>query len=131
MVSKYAKLVNLFLWINVLKTIMDLQICKSSLFVLQLCGNKREAFFDEKKAQKSHFPKRVNPCFWSKKCQVFLYLISVKTRLVIVLLNDFLEKKETFLSIRKNNFSKSKQSLLFSKGLTPCFWPKNANFFFI
>ena len=83
----------------------------------------------KKKAQKSHFPKRVNPRFWSKKCQVFLYLISVKTRLVIVLLNDFLEKKETFLSIRKNNFSKSKKSLFFSKGLTPCFWPKNANFF--
>ena len=120
---------------------MDLQICKSSLFVVQLSGKKREAFFDEKKAQKSHFPKRVNQRFWSKKCQFFLYLISVKTRLVVVLprendsllvlLNDFLEKKETFLSIRKNSFSKSKKSLFFSKGLTPCFWPKNANFFFI
>ena len=50
---------------------MDLQICKSSLFVLQLCGKKREAFFDEKKAQKSHFPKSVNPCFWSKKMLSF------------------------------------------------------------
>ena len=85
---------------------MDLQICKSSLFVLQLCGKKREAFFDEKKAQKSNFPKRVNPCFWSKKCHFFLYLISVKRRLVVVLLNDFLEKKETFVSIRKKQFFK-------------------------
>ena len=133
---------------------MDLQICKSSLFVLQLCGKKREAFFDEKKAQKSHFPKRVNPCFWSKKYQFFLYLISVKTRLVVVLLNDFLEKKETFLSTRKNNFSKSRNNafrlcrgkktflalkniiffkvkkIRFSKGVNPCFWSKNAIFFF-
>ena len=108
---------------------MDLQICKSSLFVLQLCGKKREAFFDEKKEQKSHFPKRVNPCFWSKKCQVFLYLISVKTRLVIVLLNDFLEKKDTFLSIRKNSFSKSKQSLFFFKGVNPLLLAKKMPIF--
>ena len=102
---------------------MDLQIC---IFRPTTLWEKRETFCDEKKAQQSHFPKRVNPCFWSKKCQFFLYLISVKTRLVVALLNDFLEKKETFLSVRKNNFSKSKKSPFFSKGLTPCSWPKNA-----
>ena len=86
-------------------------------------------FFDEQRAQKSHFPKRVNPCFWSKKCQFFLYLISVKTRLVIVLLDDFLEKKETFLSIRKNNFSKSKKSHFFFKGVNPLLLAKKCQFF--
>ena len=92
-------------------------------------GKKEKHFLTKKKAQKSHFPKRVNPRFWSKKCQVFLYLISVKTRLVIVLLNDFLEKKETFLSIRKNNFSKSKKSLFFFKGVNPLLLAKKCQFF--
>ena len=104
---------------------MDLQICIVRTTTL---WEKRETFCDEKKAQKSHFPKRGNPCFWSKKCQFFLHLISVKTRLVVVLLNDFLEKKETFLSISKNNFSKSKKLPFFFQGVNPCSWPKNANF---
>ena len=94
-------------------------------------GKKEKHFLTKKRRKNRIFPKGLTHAFGPKKCQVFLYLISVKTRLVIVLLNDFLEKKETFLSIRKNNFSKSKKSHFFSKGLTPCFWPKNANFFFI
>ena len=39
-----------------------------------------------------------------QKKSIFLYLFSLKTRLVIVLLNDFVEKKETFLSIKKTIF---------------------------
>ena len=103
-------------------------ISKSALFVLQLCGKKEKHFVTKKRPKKSHFPKRGNPCFWSKKCQFFLYLISVKTRLVVVLLNDFLEKKETFLSIRKNNFSKSKKSPFFFKGVNPLLLAKKCHF---
>ena len=36
-----------------------------------------------------------------------------------VLLNDCVEKKETFLSIKKQSFSKSEKSH-FSKGVNPC-----------
>ena len=76
---------------------MDLEICKSSLFVLQLCGKKEKPFF--KKSQKSHLPKRVNPrynkskkshffkgvnpCFWPKNAK-----ISLET-----MLSDFAGKK--------------------------------------
>ena len=66
MVSKHAKLIDLFLSINVLQTIMDLQICKSSLFVLQLCGKKREAFFDEKRRKNRIFPKGLTHAFGPK-----------------------------------------------------------------
>ena len=64
-----------------------------------------------------------------KKCQFFLYLDLVKMRLEIIL-NDFAEKKETFFGYKKQNFSESKKSH-FSKGVNPCFWTKNANFFFV
>ena len=64
-----------------------------------------------------------------KKCQFFVYLDLVKRRLEITL-NDFAEKKETFFRYKKKNFSKSKKSH-FSKWVNPCFWPNNANFFFI
>ena len=85
---------------------------------------KRETFFDDKKSPKAHLPKRVNPCFWYKKCQFFLYLFSVKTRLAIVLLNDFVEKKETFSSIKKTPICQSPKNRNFPKGLTHAFKQK-------
>ena len=41
--------------------------------------------------------------FLSKKCQILLYLDLVKIRLKIML-KDFAEEKETFLSYKKHNF---------------------------
>ena len=97
---------------------MDLEICKSSMFVLQLCGKKEKPFLTVKKAKNRIFPKGLTHAFGPKNAN--FYFVSVKTRLVIVLLNDFVEKKETFLSIKKKkNFPNSKKSH-FSKGVNPC-----------
>ena len=65
----------------------------------------------------------------AKKCQYFLNLNLIKISLEIVL-SDFAEKKETFFDLKKQHFLKSKKSH-FLKGIDPCFWPKNAIFFFI
>ena len=101
---------------------MDLEICKSSLFVLQLCGKKEKPFLTIKKAKNRIFPKGLTHAFGPKNAN--FYFVSVKTRLVIVLLNNFVEKKETFLSIeKKKNFRNSKKSH-FSKGLTPVYKQK-------
>ena len=49
------------------------------------------------------FFKGVNPCFWSKNANYLVYLDLVKLRLEIML-SDFADKKETFLTIKKHNF---------------------------
>ena len=90
---------------------------------------KKESFFDLKKA----FFKVQKMAFFSKGLthafgQYFLYLNLIKISLEIVL-SDFAEKKETFFDLKKQHFSKSKKSH-FLKGINPCFWPKNAIFFF-
>ena len=94
--------------------------------------DRKETFFGHKnfnlsKSQKSHFSKGVNPCFWSKNVVFFLELFSVKIRLEIMF-NNVLERKETFFGHKKSNLSKSQKSH-FSKGVNPCFWSKNWNFF--
>ena len=81
------------------------------------------------KSQKSHFSKGVNPCFWSKNAIFFIYLCSVKIRLEMVF-NNVLDRKETFFGHKKFNISKSQKSH-FSKGVNPCFWSKNAIFFYL
>ena len=61
------------------------------------------------------------------------YLVNLdlaKLRLAIML-NDFAEKKETFLTINNIIFQSPKNRILFSKGLTYAFGQKNAKFFFI
>ena len=58
------------------------------------------------------FFKRVNSSFWSKKTNYLVYLDLVKIRLAIML-SDFDEKKETFLTKGKKTF--------FSKGLSYAF----------
>ena len=40
---------------------------------------------------------------------------------------DILERKNAFLGYKNKNFKKSK-NLNFSKGVNPCFWPKNGHF---
>ena len=92
--------------------------------------DRRETFFGHKnfnlsKSQKSHFSSGVNPWFWSKNV-FFLFLFSVTIRLQIML-NNVLDRKQTFLGHKNFNLSKSQKSH-FSN---PCFWSKNAIFFFI
>ena len=94
---------------------MDLEICKSSLFVLQLCGKKEKPFLTIKSAKNRIFPKGLTHAFGPQNAN--FYFVSVKTRLVIVLLNDFVEKKETFLSIKKKGFSKFQTITFFQRGL--------------
>ena len=134
MVSKHAKSVDLFLWINVLQTIMDLWLNLQEFIVrtttLQLWEKNERPILTIKSPKNCIFPKGLTHAFGAKNVNFFLYLFSVKIRLVIVWLNDFVEKKETILSIKKQNFSKSKNSH-FSKGFNPCFWSKNTNIFFI
>ena len=101
---------------------MDLEICKSSLFVLQLCGKKGKPFLTIKKAKNRIFPKGLTHAFGPKNAN--FYFVSVKTRLVIVLLNDFVEKKETFLSIKKKRIFQILKNHIFPKGLTPVYKQK-------
>ena len=73
--------------------------------MLKEFADKKETFLDYKKqnfqkSKNSYFAKGVNPRFWSEKCQFFLYLFLVKTRLEIIL-NAFVEKKETFFDYNK------------------------------
>ena len=62
------------------------------------------------------FPKGLTHPFGGKNVNFFLYLFLVKIRLVIVLLNDFVEKKETFLSIKKTDFFKVQRRAFFKRG---------------
>ena len=93
--------------------------------------DRKEIFFGNKnfnlfQFQKSHFSKGANACFWSKNVFFFLLeLFSVKIRLEIMF-NNTLDTKETFLSRKKFNLSKSQKSH-FPKGVNPCFWSKNVD----
>ena len=93
-----------------------------------MCREERNLFEYKKQSfsnsKKSHFSKGVNPC---KKCQFLLYLALVKIRLKIML-KQFAEGKETFLSYKKQKFQKSKNSH-FSKGVNPSFWSEKCQFF--
>ena len=96
--------------------------------------DRKGTFFGHKnvslsRTQKSHFFKGVNPCFWQKNCNFFLYLFSFKVRLEIMF-NNVLDRKETFFGNKKFSLSKTHKSH-FSKGVNPCFWSKNVIFFFI
>ena len=98
--------------------------------MLKEFADKKETFLDYKKqnfqkSKNSYFAKGVNPRFWSEKCQFFLYLFLVKTRLEIIL-NAFVEKKETFF-----DYNKLSQKLLFPKGVIPRFGHKMPIFLFM
>ena len=70
-----------------------------------------------------------NPCFKSNNVKFFLYFDSVKLRLEIML-NNFVEKKEHFSSIKKKILEVLKNGI-FPKGLTHALGPKMQKFFFI
>ena len=63
-----------------------------------------------------------------KKGQFFHYFVWLKIRLEIRL-NNVLDTKEPFFDCARK-ISKSPKKK-FSKGVNPCFWSKNAKFFFI
>ena len=64
-----------------------------------------------------------------KKCQFFLYLFLVKTKIEIRF-NNFLDTKETIFDY-KRKISKSPKNRMFPKRLTHAFGEKRANSFFI
>ena len=63
-----------------------------------------------------------------KKCQIFVYLVLVKTRLEIRF-NNVLDRKETFFEC-KNKIFQSPKNGIFPKGLTHAFGQKMPNFCF-
>ena len=71
------------------------------------------------KPKKSAFPKGLAYAF-RQKMPFFLYLDLVNIRLEIMV-NYFEETKETFLTIKKQNISKSKRSHFFQTGRTYAF----------
>ena len=95
--------------------------------------DRKETFFDYKKnfskSQKSHFSKGVNLCFWLKNANFFIFLLSLKTRLE-TRFNNVPDRKETFFLSIKTKHYKVPKNCIFPKG-KPCFWSKNAKFFFI
>ena len=79
-----------------------------------------------KKSKNWHFPKGVNPWFWSTNGYFsnFLFLGSIVCEKVFY---DILEPENAFLGCRNNNFKKSK-IWHFSKGVNRWFWSKNNHF---
>ena len=61
-----------------------------------------------------------------KKCQFFLYLVLVKTRLEIRC-NNLLDRKETFFEY-KNKIFQSPKNRIFPKGVSHAFGQKMPNF---
>ena len=61
-----------------------------------------------------------------KKCQIFLYLVLVKTRLEIRF-NNLLDRKETFFEY-KNKIFQSPKNRIFPKGVSHAFGQKMPNF---
>ena len=71
--------------------------------------NRKETFFDYKNkifttSQKWHFPKGVNPFFWSKNANFFTIFFSLKVKLE-VRVNNVLDSKKTLFVYKKRNFS--------------------------
>ena len=102
--------------------------------MLKQFAEEQETFLSYKKqkfqkSKNSHFSKGVNPSFGSEKCQFFLHLFLVKTRLEIIF-NAFVEKKETFFDYNKQNFFEVPK-ITFSKGVNPCFGQKMPIFLLI
>ena len=92
--------------------------------ILSDFAGKKEKFFGPKKQnfskpKKSAFPKGLAYAF-RQKMPFSLYLDLVNIRLEIMV-NYFEETKETFLTIKKQNISKSKRSHFFQTGRTYTF----------
>ena len=79
-----------------------------------------------KQSKNWHFPKGVNPWFWSKNGHFsnFFFLGKIGQENVFY---DILERKNAFLSYKNKKF-KSRKIVIFPKGLTHGFGPKMAIF---
>ena len=66
------------------------------------------------KSKRSHFFKGVNPCSWAKNANFILNLNLIKISLEIML-SDFAEKRETFLTLKDRIFQSPKNAL-FQRG---------------
>ena len=80
-----------------------------------------------KKSKNRHFSKGVNPRFWFKIGQffIFCFLSNIGQENAFY---DILERKNTFLASKNQKIKKSK-TWQFSKGVNPRFWFKNGQFF--
>ena len=94
-----------------------LDLIKITLEIMLSDFVKKKLFFDLKKR---HFSKSKNSifsgdnsCFWWKNASYLVYLDLVKIRLEIML-GDFAEKKETFLTI-KNRIIQTQKNRIFPK----------------
>ena len=79
-----------------------------------------------KNSKKWHFPKGVNPWFWSKNGHFSnsFFLGSIGQENVVY---DILQQKNDFLGY-KNKMFKNSKNWHFSKGVNPWFWSKNGYF---
>ena len=80
-------------------------------------GNKNKKF---KWSKNSQFSKGVNPCFWSKNCNIG----NIGRKNVFY---DILEQKNALLGYKNKKLKKSK-NWHFSKGVSPWFLSKNGHF---
>ena len=79
----------------------------------------------------SDFAEEKETCFDYKKTEFFkVQKIPFSKNKRRNNVSDFAEKKETFCALNNRIFQSPKNDIFF-KGVDPCFWPKNANFFFI
>ena len=79
---------------------------------------KEKTFEDKIKSnkKKSIFFKRVDPCFWLKKCNFFHYLFSLKIRLE-VRFNNFLDRKKKLEIVLCNFVEKNETSFEYKNGM--------------
>ena len=80
-----------------------------------------------KKARNWHFPKGVNPWFWSKNghSSNLFFLSNLGQQNVFY---DILKRKNAILGYKNKKFKHSK-NWHFSQGVNPWFWSKNGHFF--
>ena len=94
---------------------------------------KKKSFFTIKKktfwkSQKSLFSIGVNPCFWSKNANFFVYVDFVKITLEIMLVTSHRKKKPFGLYIYiyiYKIFQSRKNRIFFYQGFNPGFWSKS------
>ena len=81
--------------------------------------DRKQTFFDYKNkifltSQKSHFSKGVNPCFQSKN-GIFFFICFQSKKGLEIMLNDVLDRKQTFLT-RKTKFFDVSKIAFFRRG---------------
>ena len=132
---RFFKVVNPCFWSkNAFFSLLRFAQNKTRNNAFWVCKEKLRNFFDLKKKQnsseskKSLFFQGVKPCFWPKNANFFSLFKFDQNKPRNNAFWLCREEKKLF-NLTKQNFSKSKKSHFFSKGVNLCFCPKNANFF--